>query len=105
MALGREWVIARIKEGEALGHTVGVEFRDPPPEHAARGRRKFWAVCSCGYRSTARATEHTAVSTAVWHLGQITGEATKEERQRARDGLAAPRDTPSEVPAVVGARL
>lgn len=107
MARGREWLIARIKEAEALGHTIGVQRRDPPPEHPD-GRVKFWAVCSCGYSSTVRATEAVAVSTAVWHLGQVTGEASREELERARNGLPPLRqsgDTPSEIPVAVGVRL
>lgn len=97
MALGKDYLIQQVKQGAALGHQISVERRDPPPEYPA-GRIKFWAVCSCGYRSTQRVTDVQAFRTAIWHLGKVIGLSSDEARQRARDGLPARGDTPAEVP-------
>ena len=105
---GREWLKARIVEAQGLGHTVRIERRDPPSS-VPEGRVKFWAVCSCGYRSTARATEGTAVAAATWHVGSVTGEADGRRvvEERRRNGLAPESDTPTapDVPEAVTARL
>lgn len=57
----------------ALGHVPSVEHR---PAAQDGWHEKYWATCSCGYRSTRRATKAEAFSTAIWHLCQVLDDDT-----------------------------
>lgn len=101
----RAFLTTRLARVAALGHTLKIEHRPPPADHP-EWRTKYWAVCTCGYRSTQRATEAMAVSTAVWHAAQVDaeGEAARVNGvERAAPQEVA--DTPENVPSSVGARL
>jgi len=55
------------------GHTVHTEVRDRRAEFGDRaGTLKYWAVCSCGYRSKWWGTEDSATVAALTHLWRET---------------------------------
>lgn len=83
---GRSFLVTQAQRAAALGHALDLEHREPPADQP-KGRHKWWAVCSCGYRSTARATQAQALHAAFWHAGGVAGEASS-----TRNG-----DTPSRV--------
>ncbi len=62
-----------VERAIELGHLADLEHR-PPPAEAPAGFAKWWAVCSCGYRSSAKRAEKEAVRTVLWHLGKVVGE-------------------------------
>jgi hypothetical protein len=53
------------------GHKVWTESRDRRDENP-HAQVKFWAVCSCGFRSTWRASEDSATGAALNHLWRET---------------------------------
>jgi hypothetical protein len=82
VALGRE-------RGKQLGHEPWVEVKSPPPEFVERGFTKFYAVCTCGYRSTRRATHKQALLSVFAHLGVI---AAQSEEGLRLNGVSKPRN-------------
>jgi hypothetical protein len=62
------------------GHVAHLEERDPP---VPGGNKKWWAVCSCGYRSNARLARVAAVGTAVHHIAKV---AEKLDHERRNNG-------------------
>ncbi len=64
---------ATVERAIELGHQVELEHRPAPADHP-EWNAKWWAVCSCGYRSTARLSEKAGVQVVLWHLGKAVGE-------------------------------
>ena len=60
------------------GHEVWTESRDRrdefPDSHV-----KWWAMCSCGYRSTWRGSETIAAGAAYHHLWKVVGGSTTQQ--------------------------
>lgn len=54
------------------GHELSVEstIREDLPDALP----KFWVICTCGYRSTARRSVSATNSTMAWHLGKAISE-------------------------------
>lgn len=64
----REQLLAARERGHEL--TVESTLRDDQPN----SQPKFWVVCTCGYRSTARRSVAATNSTMIWHLGKAISE-------------------------------
>ena len=75
----------QLLRGRAQGHDPRVEWREPPPQYP-NGVTKYWAVCSCGYRSSMRATHKQALTTIFWHLGKVLD----RKKDHARNGVSQP---------------
>jgi hypothetical protein len=89
---GRAFLVRQVEQAAQLGHRVDVENRDRRDEFPEKGHAavKWWAVCSCGYRSTVRATQAQALATAFWHCGEVVGDASRAAKQARRDGVSLP---------------
>ena len=84
----RDHLVEQAKRAASLGHTLTIERRDPP-EHVQGGNVKFWGVCSCGYRSRARATHAVALWAAFAHVGDVLGEVDAAALA-AKNGVSVP---------------
>ena len=69
----------------ALGHVLEVDRWDSPTESQPS---RFVVKCACGYTSTVRRTERTALETVAWHMGKVVGESGEIFR---RNGVVSPR--------------
>lgn len=95
----REYLLTLVARAVDAGHEVRLEVRDRRAEFPKQGAAaiKYWAVCSCGYRSHVRATETTAVMAAVWHVGAVLPLSEADRAEARRVGVR--------LPVTVGARL
>jgi hypothetical protein len=89
----------QLDAAAAAGHGLRLEVRDRTDEFPDRpaGVVKYWAVCQCGWRSRAMATEWTAVTIACYHAGTVVGVTPETFEESRRVGVR--------LPAPVGPRL
>ena len=85
----RRFLVEQARQAEERGHRLSIEHRDRSAEFPEEGARavKWWAVCSCGYRSTPRATHGQALGTAFWHAGKVVD----QDQEVAKNGVSLPR--------------
>ena len=85
MVRGRALLIRQAQQAAALGHRVDIESRDRRDEFPEQGHAavKWWAVCSCGYRSTTRINEELAAGAAYHHVMLVI-------REYRRNGIKPP---------------
>ena len=88
MSRTREFLVEQAQRAEERGHRLSIEHRDRSEEFPGMGARavKWWAVCSCGYRSTVRATHGQALGTAFWHAGKVVD----QDQEVAKNGVSLP---------------
>lgn len=92
----RERQLAFIRQqldaAASAGHALTLEVRDRTAEFPDRppGVVKYWAVCSCGWRSRAMATEWTAVTIACYHAGSEVGVTAETWQESRRVGVRLP---------------
>ena len=103
MVRGRALLIRQAQQAAALGHRVDIESRDRRDEFPEQGHAavKWWVVCSCGYRSTARATQAQALGTVFWHVGQVVGDGGRRNGSAPAptgDGEPGPEQTVADTP-------
>lgn len=81
--VGRINVKEQLLEAQQLGHELSVEEKHFPEHNAPP---KFWLICSCGYRSTAKRSKKALAGTITWHLGKVLGEADAQAAEIQRNG-------------------
>lgn len=75
-----------MDRGVQRAHNIDVPEHRTWIDHTASGAR--WVVeCTCGYKSSTRATEREAVGTALWHIRAPERARAWEAKQARANGL------------------